>query len=86
MLSIRKIVQDLEDKEGKKPGSPSYFKAVQDTILFHFEVEEKDLSDADAGKLLSEAKNIASKCKQLFDRAQSVKKMLGTKSNTVRSF
>ena len=80
-LSIGKVV-DILDKKGKKPGSPTYFKAVQDEILFHFEIEEKDLSDSE--KFENKAKGIAKKCKELLGKAQTVKKMFDVNLNKVR--
>ena len=75
---------DTLDKKGKKPGSPSYFKAVQDEILFHFEIEAKDLSDPDSKILKNKAMNIAQKCGKLLVKAQTVKKMFDVDLNKVR--
>lgn len=86
MLTIGTIVDNL-DKEGKKPGSPSYFKAVKSAILFHFEIEEKSLSDVGDQKLISQAKGIAQKCKDLYGTSSSnIKKMFSTDQNKVRLF
>ena len=83
MLSIGKVVDEL-DKKGKKPGSPNYATAVKNEILFHFEIDGKDLDDST--KLESKAKNIAKKCKDLFTSAQTIKKMFDVDKNKVRLF
>ena len=85
MLSIGKIVDDL-DKQGKKPSSPNYAKGVQSEILFHFEIEEKDLSEPGKTKFVNDTKNIAKKCKDLLRSAQTVSKMLSYDVNKVRQF
>ena len=85
MLSIGKIVDDL-DKQGKRPGSPNYAKGVKSEILFHFEIEEKDLSEPGKTKLVNDTKNIAKKCKDLLSSAQTVSKMLSYDVNKVRQF
>ena len=83
MLSIGKVVDEL-DKKGKKPGSPNYATAVKNEILFHFEIDGKDLDDST--KLENKAKNIAKKCKDLFTSAQTIKKMFDVDKNKVRLF
>ena len=82
MLSIGKVIKLLDDK-GKKPGSPSYSTAVKDAILFHFEVDAKDLEDEK--KLVYFSKNIATKCKDLSKGGKTtVDKMLSLDLNKVR--
>ena len=74
------------DKQGKRPGSPNYAKGVKSEILFHFEIEEKDLSEPGKTKLVNDTKNIAKKCKDLLSSAQTVSKMLSYDVNKVRQF
>ena len=63
MLTIENIVVNL-DQEGKKPGSPSYAAAVKGAILFHFELDESDLSDEQKSTITSRSKTIAQQCKK----------------------
>ena len=84
MLTIGTIIEGLE-KEGKKPSSPSYSKAIKDKILFHFELDEESLGEDKT--LENEAINIAKKCKVLYgNSSSSLKKMLSTKKDKVRQF